>query len=372
MQDSITPGLGERSKILVVDDSVETLEMICEILEEQGHKTFGFEKATDALESAERIQPDLILLDAIMPDPDGYRSCELIREIDSLSHVPIIFVSGVQEPFEKVRAFQVGAVDYLTKPFHAKEIDVRITTHLELSRKQEEARAKAKTLSDLVEQQVQEISQSQMALIFALAKLSESRDFETGKHMERIQIFCKMLSLELRKGPYSEQIDDRFLEDIACTSALHDIGKVGIEDSILLKPGKLTPDEFDIMKRHSVIGADTLHAVFKKFPSNHFLSMAIKIARSHHERWDGTGYPDGLAGEEIPLCARIMGLADVYDALRSRRPYKDPFSHEKAVAIIKEESGTHFDPRIVDAFLACEQEFSATREKISNSETPTT
>ncbi|MGE9290387.1 MAG: HD domain-containing phosphohydrolase [Puniceicoccales bacterium] len=353
-------------RILIVDDSTETLEMICEILEEKGYEAIGIQRAEEAIAAAEKLQPDLILLDSVMPDPDGYRCCELLREIESLNHVPIIFVSGVDEPFEKVKAFQAGAVDYLTKPFHPQEIDIRITTHLRLSQIQGKALAEAKSLSLLIEQKIEEISESQMAMIFAMAKLSESRDLETGKHMERIQNFCQILSFALRDDPeYGRQIDEDFLKNIVVTSPLHDIGKVGIEDAILLKPGKLTPEEFDIMKRHSVIGAETLQTVYKKYPSNHFLSMAIEIARSHHERWDGSGYPDGLAGKAIPLSARIMGLADVYDALRSLRPYKPPFSHEKALRIIQEESGTHFDPRIVQAFLKHQEEFSATWHRLS-------
>jgi len=351
----------ERPRLMVIDDSRESVEMICEILEAQGYAAKGFLNPREAIDAAQTENPDLILLDAVMPDIDGYVCCEALRKIHTLADTPIIFVSGVHEPFEKVRAFRAGAVDYLTKPFHAEEINARISTHLRLSQIQKRDKAKAENLGSLVEQQKREVADSQTALIFALAKLSESRDYETGRHMERIQNFCRLLSLALRdEFGFEDRIDEPFLEDIVCTSALHDIGKVGIEDSILLKPGKLTEEEFALMKRHSVIGAETLQSIYRKYPNNHYLEMGIEIARSHHEKWNGAGYPDGLSGEGIPLPARIMALADVYDALRARRPYKEPFSHEKAVAIITADSGTHFDPIVVKAFLSRQQEFAAT------------
>lgn len=361
MKTFATLQLPDHPRIVVVDDSPESLEMVCEILEAQGYHPEGFSCPHEAIASAEADRPDIILLDAVMPGIDGYATCEKLKESELLGEIPVLFISGVHEPFEKVRAFRVGAVDYLTKPFHAEEINARITTHLRLSLIRGDAKAKVRDLRSLVEQQKREVADSQMALVFALAKLSESRDYETGRHMDRIQSFCRILSLALRdEFGFEDQIDDQFLDDIGRTSALHDIGKVGIEDSILLKPGRLTDDEFDLMKRHTVIGAETLQTIYREYPSNRHLEMGIEIARSHHEKWDGSGYPDGLAGEEIHLAARIMALADVYDALRSRRPYKEPFSHEKAVSIISGDSGTHFDPTLVKAFLAHEQDFAAT------------
>ena len=354
------------AKVLVIDDSPESLQMLCDILETQGHEPIPFSDAETALREIGRNQPDIILLDAVMPGIDGYAACEKFREIERLRSVPIMFVSGVHEPFEKVRAFQVGAVDYLTKPFHFEEIRARISTHLRMSRLQRSTEADAELLRKQVAEKVREISDSQMSLIFALAKLSESRDDETGQHMERIQEFCRILAVKLREDPaHEEAIDDCFLSNIVCASPLHDIGKVGIEDAILRKPGKLTPEEFEAMKHHSVIGAETLEAVRRKYPGNEFVRMGIEIARSHHERWDGLGYPDGLSGADIPLSARIMALADVYDALRSRRHYKEPFSHEKALTIIREENGSHFDPSVAAAFLTCEKDFERTWENLT-------
>lgn len=349
------------AKVLVVDDSRESAEMLGEILATQGYDPVLYLDPAEALREVSAVRPDVILLDAVMPGMDGYEVCERILAMESLRSIPVIFVSGVHEPFEKVRAFRLGAVDYLTKPFHFEEIEARIATHLRMSRLQRRTEADATNLRRLVDEKVREVSDSQMALIFALAKLSESRDDETGKHMERIQEFCRLLATGLRETPaFAGRIDDEFVANIICASPLHDIGKVGIEDRILRKPGRLLPEEFEIMKRHSEIGADTLEAVRTKYPGNEFVRMGIEIARSHHERWDGTGYPDGTAGEATPLSARIMGIADVYDALRSRRHYKEPFSHEKAVGIIRGERGSHFDPAVADVFLAREEGFART------------
>lgn len=340
--------------------------MICDILDSQGYEAIPFKKAGEAIRSVESIRPDAILLDAVMPGMDGYEACERLRSIEALRSVPIIFVSGVQEPFEKVRAFRLGAVDYLTKPFHIDEIRARIATHLRMGLLQRKTEKYAEELGDLVKEKVQEISNSQMALIFAMAKLSESRDGETGRHMERIQEFCRILAERLREKPgYAHEIGEDFLSNLICASPLHDIGKVGIADEILLKPGRLTSEEFEIMKGHAALGANTLQAVLEKYPGNDFVQMGIEIARSHHERWDGSGYPDGLKKTAIPLSARIMGLADVYDALRAKRPYKDPLPHEKAVKIIREESGTHFDPKIVDTFLENHELFAETWDRLN-------
>lgn len=206
-------------------------------------------------------------------------------------------------------------------------------------------------LEELVNEKVQEISESQMATIFALVKLSESRDDDTGAHIERTSSLCQLIAERLRALPHSgDFINDSFIDNIYKASPLHDIGKVGIPDAILLKPGKLTPPEFEIMKTHTMLGFDTLSQVQKRYTQNSFLKIGIEIAKSHHEKWDGTGYPEGLSGEGIPLSARIMALADVYDALRSKRVYKDAFTHEESRVIIEEGSGKQFDPLLIKIF----------------------
>lgn len=237
--------------------------------------------------------------------------------------------------------------------------------NLELSQSEEKLERYNQHLEQLVEEKVREISASQMATIFALIKLAESRDDDTGSHIERTASFCKLLANKARLfTKYSSEINDVFLETIYKASPLHDIGKVGIPDSILLKPGKLTDDEFLVMKSHVNIGFDTLAEVGSKYDKNDFLMMGMEIALYHHEKWDGSGYNKGLRGEEIPLSARIMAIADVYDALRSRRVYKEPFSHEKSVEIIIDSKGSHFDPLLVDVFIQSQDEFKNLYEGI--------
>jgi putative two-component system response regulator len=214
-------------------------------------------------------------------------------------------------------------------------------------------------LEDQVEKQVKEIIELQMGMIFGLAKLAEARDKETGKHLERIQILCKLFADELHKHPqFNTVVDVTFCERIFHASPLHDIGKVGIADNILLKPGRLTPDEFEIMKTHTTIGSQTLEDVQQRFPNNEFVKMGIKIARSHHEKWNGQGYPDGISGTDIPLCARIMSIVDVYDAVRSKRVYKPSVSQEETCEIITRDSGTHFDPALIEVFKGLQDKFN--------------
>lgn len=237
----------------------------------------------------------------------------------------------------------------------------------EMKKAEDELEKYSHHLEKLVEEKVKEISSSQMATLYALIKLSESRDDDTGEHIERTASFCKLLAQKARTAPeYAETITDTFIETIYKASPLHDIGKVGIPDSILLKPGKLTEDEFAIMKTHVQIGYDTLTKVGQQYNKNEFILMGMDIALYHHEKWNGSGYNKGLKGEEIPLSARIMALADVYDALRSKRVYKDAFSHEKSIDIIKSSKGTHFDPMLVDIFVNYQDEFKSLYESLSS------
>jgi PAS domain S-box-containing protein len=224
-----------------------------------------------------------------------------------------------------------------------------------------------KSLEELVRTQMREITESKIATILALAKLSESRDDDTGHHIERVRTFSRMLAEALRdlRGGGAEP-NPEFVERVFQASPLHDIGKVAVPDAVLLKPGKLTPDEFEVMKTHAAIGARTLEAVYERYPHSAFIRMGADIARSHHEKWDGNGYPDRRRGDDIPLCARIVAVADVYDALRARRPYKDPFTHDKARDIIFAGSGSHFDPELVEAFRRVEAEFDDIRGRLSD------
>ena len=293
-----------------------------------------------------------------MPEMDGYEVCRRLKADPALRDVPVIFLSALDDTHEKVRAFREGAGDYITKPFHLDEVMLRVHTHLRLHGLQRAAEATNRDLERRVREQVDEIAASQMATIFALAKLAESRDDATGRHLEHVQQLTRLLALRLRADADVTDIGDvGDVSDLVHAAALHDIGKVGIPDRILLKPGRLTADEFETMQTHTTIGARTLGSVVAQYPRHPFLELAVCIARSHHERWDGTGYPDGLRGEEIPLCARIVAVADVYDATRSLRCYKAPMSHVEACTYIEHRSGTAFDPRVVDAFRELHDEF---------------
>jgi putative two-component system response regulator len=259
--------------------------------------------------------------------------------------VYVILLTSRGSTAERVRGLSAGADDFMTKPFEPQELLARMLA--------------AERLLSLETRDV---------AIFAMAKLAESRDVETGAHLERVMNYSRVLAQQLpAMGRYVDEIDPEFVRLVYSTSPLHDIGKVGIPDGVLLKPGRLDDQEFEIMKTHAAIGARTLDAALRRFPGAKFLRMARDIAASHHERWDGNGYPAGLKGDEIPLCSRIVALADVYDALTSKRVYKNSFAHEVAKGIIVKDAGTHFDPAVVGAFLAAEAAFIAVREQYQES-----
>jgi putative two-component system response regulator len=348
---------------MIVDDVAVNLELLAALLKKRGYEPRPVPSGKLALLAARADPPDLLLLDMNMPEMNGDEVCKRFKADAALKDIPVLFISAMTEVADKVKAFSVGAVDYVTKPFQFDEVFARVETHLRLRRLQLEVEQYNLRLEDLVKEKVAEISRSQLATIVALAKLSESRDDITGSHIERTQVFCKVLAEKLREtSDYAGSIDDTFIENIYQAAALHDIGKVGIPDHILLKPARLLPEEFAIMKTHTLIGANSLRNAFEQYPQNELLKMGIAIARSHHERWDGSGYPDGLAGEQIPLAARIMAIADVYDALRSERPYKLAFTHEASLKNILEGSGWHFDPAMMAAFMAVEAKFAEIRQ----------
>jgi putative two-component system response regulator len=349
---------GNKREIMVVDDQPVNLRLMENILTRQGYAVRSFPRGRLALAAAVQKPPDLILLDITMPEMDGFEVCRRLRSNATLSTVPVIFLSALGEKEHKIEAFQSGGLDYVTKPFDVEEVRVRIETQLKLHELHVRAERQNRELERLVKEQVQEIAAGQMATIFALAKLAESRDSDTGRHLERVQMLCRLLAVEMSLWPeYSDTITPDYVQNIVQASPLHDIGKVAIPDSTLLKPGKLTAEEFAVMKTHTVHGAETLQLVLDKHPANPFIRMGIEIARSHHEKWDGSGYPDGLRGTEIPLSARIMSVADYYDALRSQRCYKSAYSHEESRDLIVRETGKHFDPNVVDAFRNVEGNF---------------
>ena len=343
----------QKPKIMIVDDSPLILELLEEMLLRGGYETLTYSNGALALEAALKRAPDLILLDITMPGMSGYQLCERIKQESSLKEIPVIFMSALSATKDKVRGLKLGGVDYITKPFQLEEVLARVETHLNLN-----SLRKRVEIQKQVKEKIRELSEAQSATIFALAKLAEYRDEDTGKHLERVREFCRILAKRLAEdSPFESSITEEFIECIQHAAPLHDIGKVAIPDSILLKPGKLNDEEMKKMKTHTVIGAENMQLVYNNYSGNAFVGMGIEIALYHHERFDGTGYPDGLVGRNIPLSARIVALADFYDALRSDRCYRKGFDHERVKAMILEGSGTHFDPAIVGAFLDLEEDF---------------
>lgn len=352
-----------QKKILIVDTNKENLEELDNILTKEG---FIVLTHTDPMTIRATIViacPDLLIMGAELEQFDGLDLCERIKKDPIVPSLPIIITSEYRNEQTLTKSFEIGAVDFFSKPYHCGEMKARIETHIKLNELTSKLEEQNKKLETTVEEQNKTIAEMQMATIFSLAKLAQSRDDDTGKHLERVQKYCYSLATELSKqADFSHVVTKNYIKNVVFASALHDIGKVSIPDAILLKPGKLTPEEFEIMKTHTTLGAQTLEEVDEKFGSNDFIKMGISIAKYHHERWDGKGYPEGLKGRDIPLCARIMAIADVYDALSSKRTYKEAFPHAKCVEIIKEGRGTQFDATLVDAFLNVQDEFVLTRQ----------
>ncbi len=361
--------MSDRSTILVVDDTPENLILISSILKEQ-YKikvATGGAKAISILTNAKQ-KPDLILLDIIMPEKDGYQVCAEIKKSE-FSNIPIIFLTSLTKVEEEEKGLMIGAVDYIHKPISPPILLARVETHLKLKEANDFLKIQNNILEKMVKKRTLELAQSQQATIVAMGALAEFRDPETGNHLRRTQHYVKQLAEELSKLPdYCEYLTEERIDVLFKSAPLHDIGKVGVPDSVLRKPGKLDIKEFDTMKEHTVFGQTAIRETQGQMPkSNTFLIMSEQIAAYHHEWWDGSGYPHGLKGTDIPLSARLMAIADVYDALVSSRVYKPPFSHEKAVEMIKDNSGSQFDPDIVQAFLKITDEFAKILRNFSDS-----
>jgi putative two-component system response regulator len=358
-----------RGNILVVDDTPANLTLLAKMLGDRGYRVRPVPSGSLALKAAASDPPDLVLLDISMPEMDGFEVCRRLKEDPRLKEVPIIFISALTETEGKVKAFHRGGVDYITKPFQIEEVEARVETHLRLRSAQAELARYNRYLEQLVDEKVKEISESQLATIFAMVKLAESRDDETGTHIWRVREYCLALANALRdQQAFAPVLTDPFVRDLYNAAPLHDIGKVGISDLILLKPDRHTAEEFEIMKTHTTLGARTLQGVGERYPRNSFVTMGVQVAHSHHERWDGSGYPAGLAADAIPLAAQIMSIADIYDALRTPRRYKPAFEHAASVKIITEGDGrtkpSHFDARILPVFAEVAQEFRNIYERL--------
>lgn len=356
--------------ILVVDDTPANLDLMAGLLQDRYRVKVAIsgEKALQIARSGS--PPDLILLDIMMPGLSGYEVCEQLKRDPATRSIPIIFLTAMAATENETRGLELGAVDFITKPVNPPIVLARVATHLRLKDAADFLRDQNTFLEAEVQRRTRDLIAIQDVTIQMMAGLAETRDSETGNHIRRTQHYVKALAQQLRSHPrYGSQLDDRMIDLLFRSAPLHDIGKVGIPDRILLKPGRFTPEEFAIMQTHTTLGRDAIATAERQLGVEvDFLRVAKEIAYSHQEKWDGSGYPQGLAGEAIPLSARLMALADVYDALISHRIYKEAMSHEEAVAIIEEGRGRHFDPDVVAAFRAVEGEFRSIAERFGDSD----
>ena len=329
--------------VYIVDDSDTNLLMAKNALDGV-YKTFALPSAAMMFKLLEKIIPDLILLDVVMPEMDGFQAMTILKSDEKLRSIPVVFLTARNDPESEIRGFEMGALDFINKPFSAPVLIKRIEMHIETDR--------------LIKESQQAVRDIHNATISVIADVVESRDKVTGGHIERTQAYlATLVNALINTGIYENEISGWDKNLLLPSAQLHDVGKINVSDLILNKPGKLTDDEFSLIKNHCAEGERIIDRIIGKTKDDGFLLCAKKFAGYHHEKWDGTGYPRGLRGEEIPLEGRIMALADVYDALVSERPYKKPFTHEEAVDIIQKVSGTHFDPKIVDAFLTVMEDF---------------
>lgn len=356
--------------VLIVDDTPDNITLLTSLLGDM-YKNKVATNGIKALKIATTSPPpDLILLDIMMPEMDGYEVCRQLKENPITKHVPVIFLTAKTQEGDETKGFELGAVDYITKPIVPPILMARVHTHLALQSARKSLEHQNEILEEQVDHRTRQLAALQDSIIIAMASLAETRDNETGHHIRRTQHYVRELAFNLQKhAHFTEALNDKYIELVYKSAPLHDIGKVGVPDRILLKPGALTAEEFEEMKKHTTYGRDTILEAEKSMAEpQSFLEVAREIAYSHHEKWDGSGYPQGLKGDAIPLCARLMALADVYDALISRRVYKAPMPHEDAVAIIMKGRDKHFDPEVVDAFLEVQDRFAAIAAQFGDEE----
>ncbi len=360
----------EKQTVLIVDDTADNLALMSLLLKDV-YKVKVANSGEKALKVARGDSPlDLILLDIMMPGLSGYEVCGELKADPATRDIPVIFLTAMTATEDEKRGLELGAVDYITKPISPPIVLARVATHLQIKAAADFLKDKNEYLESEVARRTRELSAIQDVTILAMASLAETRDSDTGNHIRRTQFYLKAIAERLQDHPrFRHFLDPQTIDLLFKSAPLHDIGKVGIPDHILLKPGRLEPAEYEVMKTHTTLGRDAIqHAEDRLGMEVDFLRFAKEIAYFHQERWDGSGYPDGLSGDDIPIPARLMAVADVYDALVSRRVYKGAMPHERAVEIVLAGRGTHFDPDVVDAFVAMGDEIRAIAARFRDSE----
>jgi len=342
--------LSSQKMIFLVDDNSVNLAVAEEVLSKQ-YRVIALSSAKKMFDALKKFTPDLILLDIEMPEMSGFEAMKILKEEEAYAKIPVIFLTGRSDVGSEAVGIELGAVDFITKPFAEVILLKRVKTHI--------------NINELISERTKKLVKLQHGLVYVMADLVENRDGNTGGHIDRTSLYMEILINAMRKrGVYANEMKDWNVKNIVSSSRLHDLGKITIPDNILNKPGRLTPEEFDIMKEHAVKGAQIIDNTITKTGDDEFLQHAKIIAQFHHEKWNGAGYSEGLSNEDIPLLGRIMAIVDVYDALVSERPYKKAFTHEQAMEIIEKDSGSHFDPHIAEVFLAISDEIAQTHDKL--------
>lgn len=358
---ALEQGHHDDATVLVVDDDTISLSVAQAMLMPHYRVQTASGGAHAMARLNEGLSPDIILLDLMMPQMNGYEFMQRLRARPGMAEIPVIFITGRDDVDAEAQALSLGAVDYVLKPWNMQILLARVNTHVELKKARDQLRGRNRSLEVEVERRAAECAAVQNLSLRALSSLAETRDPETGGHLQRTKAYVHRLAELLRDHPrFADVLNDDYIDWLALSAPLHDIGKVGLPDHVLLKPGKLTPEERLIMQRHSAIGADAIaHAEQESGMTLAFLQVAKDMARHHHECWDGSGYPDQLQGDDIPLSARLMAVADVFDALVSRRIYKEPMDFDLAYQVMAQGWETQFDPDILEAFLSRYEDFKA-------------
>ena len=345
-------------QILIVDDVEANLMILENIILQMGHTPRCASSANEAAKLIAEQLPQLILLDVFMPEMDGYEFCERLKENPVTRDIPIIFISAADSSEDKVRGFNLGAVDYIGKPFEVTEVTMRVRNHLKLYEVQQELELSNRRLHSVISSQARRIEEEQKNILYALAALAQGKELNGRSHLDHVSYNCRILTQSLQFSPdFSEEISESFINTIEVASRLHDIGNIQAPCNLLLVDKTLKPEEMEIVKCHVEQGAEILERVYASTPENSFLPMAIDIARYHHARWDGSGYPQDAAGKDIPLSARITTVLDIYDTLRGVRSYNDDYTQEESLKIMEEGRGILFDPEILDVFFKVQKQF---------------